>query len=83
MLNNAKFLLLFLIVPFAFANAESASKQFQNGTPINEIQCDNPDHILVERNNGNPACVTERTAEKLGWEQIIPVESVDSKFNRV
>ena len=65
------------VVPaVAFAHAESASEQFQNGTPINEIQCDNPRHILVERNNGNPACVTERTAEKLGWEQIIPVESV-------
>jgi len=33
-------------------------------------QCNNPNHILVQRTNGNLACVYERTAERLGWEII-------------
>ena len=38
--------------------------------------CNNPDHMLVERTNGNLACVSERTAEKLGWEIILLVETI-------
>ncbi len=37
----------------------------------NELkQCNNPDHLLVQRTNGKLACVSEKTVERTGWEII-------------
>ena len=53
-------------VPLGFS--EPINTQVQQGIEFSELQCDNPNHVLVLRTNGNPACVTEKSAEKLGWE---------------
>ena len=53
-------------VPLGFS--EPLRVQLEQGIETNQIQCDNPNHVLVLRTNGNVACVTEKTSEKLGWE---------------
>ena len=55
-------------VPLGFS--EPLRVQLEQGIETDQIQCDNPNHVLVQRSNGNMACVTERTAEKTGWEKI-------------
>ena len=55
-------------IPLGFS--EPLRVQLEQGMEINEIQCDNPDNVLVYRTNGKLACVSERTAEKLNWEII-------------
>ncbi|MCE2615068.1 MAG: hypothetical protein LVO36_04105, partial [Nitrosopumilus sp. (ex Thoosa mismalolli)] len=46
------------------AQIESPKKQIKRGIALEEIQC-NIGLELVIRSNGNPACVTENTAEKM------------------
>ena len=51
----------------AFAESEtilSPYQQFQNGTPINQIQCTDS-MILMESPRNTPACVNESSIEKL------------------
>ena len=48
---------------------QSPRQQMESGIISNEITC-RDDLILVMRNNGNVACVSELYAEKLGWSQI-------------
>jgi len=55
-------------VPLGFS--EPLREQLEQGLEIDQIQCGNPNHTLVERSNGKLACVTEKTSEKLGWEII-------------
>ncbi len=55
-------------VPLGFS--EPLRVQLEQGIPTDQIQCDNPNHVLVLRTNGNVACVTERSAERTGWEII-------------
>jgi len=52
-------------VPLGFS--EPLRVQLEQGIETNQIQCNNPNHVLVQRTNGNIACVTENTALKLGW----------------
>jgi len=68
-------------VPLGFS--EPLRVQLEQGIETNQIQCDNPEHVLVLRTNGNAACVTERTAERTGWEIIMPtiIDAVISKEN--
>jgi len=53
-------------VPLGFA--EPLQSQIKQGIETSQLQCDNESHVLVLRNNGNMACVSERTAERTGWE---------------
>jgi len=55
-------------VPLGFS--ETLRVQLEQGIEIDQIQCDNPNHVLVLRTNGNVACVTEKGAEKMGWEKV-------------
>ena len=50
--------------------SEPLRNQLDQGLEINDLQCDNTSHVLVIRTNGNMSCVSERTAEKLGWDII-------------
>ena len=50
----------------------SPLKQFRSGIIINEILCQNDLHVLTARPNGKIACVSELTAERLGWKIINP-----------
>ncbi len=48
----------------------SPRKQVESGVAPEDIQC-KENRVLVLRTNGSPVCVTEKTAEKTGWEIII------------
>jgi len=52
-------------VPLGYS--EPLRVQLEQGIETNQILCDNPDHVLVLRTNGNMACVSEKTADKTGW----------------
>ncbi len=68
----------------AFAETEtilSPHKQFQNGTPLQEIQC-RDSKVLMETNRGTPACVNENSVERLegiGFEKVVFVEPIKVK----
>lgn len=51
--------------PLVFS--ESLRIQMDDGIKTDQIQCENPNQVLVKRTNGKLACVTEKTAEKLNW----------------
>ncbi len=53
----------------SFSEYSSPRIQPESGVLSVDIQC-RDDRILVIRENGSPACVTEKTAEKTGWEII-------------
>lgn len=55
-------------VPLGFS--EPLRVQLEQGIESNQIQCNNLSHVLVQRTNGNMACVTEKTALKTGWELV-------------
>ena len=62
----------------AFAESEtilSPYQQFQNGTPINQIQC-RDSMILMESPRNTPACVNESSIEKLENKGFILVDVV-------
>ena len=65
------FVMLCGSVPLGFS--EPINQQLEQGIEIDQLQCSNDSHLLVQRTNGNLACVTERTAERTGWE-IIEIE---------
>lgn len=60
--------------------AVSPLKQLKDGITVNEIQCDTPNHVLVMRSNNSPACVTERTSERMGWEIINSFDENNKPF---
>jgi len=62
-------------VPLGFS--EPLRVQLEQGIEIDQLQCNNPNHVLVLRTNGNVACVTERNAEKMNWMIVKTVESTD------
>ena len=74
-------------VPLGFS--EPLKVQLENNTDAENLYCDNNSHVLVIRTNGNYACVSERTAERTGWEiisqntisdEIKPLEISDETF---
>ena len=48
----------------------SLKQQLENNMTLDEIECRNEKHILVERIRDQLACVYPTTAEKLGWKII-------------
>lgn len=63
--------------PLGFS--EPLRVQLEQGVEFPELQCDNPSHVLVLRTNGNVACVSEKSAEKLGWKKVKQtISEVDS-----
>lgn len=50
----------------------SLKQQLESGVVPENIQC-RENNVLVQRTNGNLACVSERTAERMGWE-ILQIE---------
>ncbi len=55
-------------IPLGFS--EPLRVQLEQGIETSQIQCDNPNHVLVQRTNGKLACVSERNAERMNWEII-------------
>ena len=47
------------------------------GISLQDLQCKNESHVLVVRDNGKNACVTEKTAERMGWEIISQSMSIE------
>lgn len=62
-------------VPLGFS--EPLRVQLEQGIEIDQIQCNNSNHVLVLRTNGNVACVTETSAEKMNWEIISDLVKID------
>lgn len=62
--------LIMLVGSTPFGFSEPLRVQLEQGIETTQIQCDNPNHVLVIRPNGNLACVNEKTSEKMGWEII-------------
>ncbi len=61
-----------MITSFAtpsYSEYMSPTKQLDSGMLPEDIQC-RDDRVLVLRTNGNVACVTEKSAERMGWELI-------------
>ena len=52
-------------IPLGFS--EPIYKQIEQEKAIEELECQNPSHVVVQRPNTNYACVLEQTAKKLGW----------------
>ena len=59
-------------------------QQLESEIPTKHISCKNNDHIPVLRSNGNVACVTETTAEKLiqrNWASKVVYTNVNSNID--
>ncbi len=69
-------ILLPIVAGDAFAEIDTPYKQFKNGIPIEDIQC-RDSKILMETPRGMPACVSEKTANKMNW-KIIETEFIQS-----
>ena len=68
----------------AFAEYTSPAKQVREGTPLNQIQCNNQ-RILLESPAGRPACVFAGTAEKLsqrGWNVVSLDPATDTSTDK-
>jgi len=65
-----------LMIP-TFADYVSPREQIKSGVSPVDIQCVEY-RILVIRDNGSPACVTEKTAEKTGWSVVILTKQIES-----
>ena len=70
--------LLLGFTPLSYSDYLSPRVQLESGVAIEDIQC-KENRVLVIRTNGSPACVTERTAERLGLEPVIQTEKVLEK----
>ena len=75
-------ILVSMFTPLSYQDYASPLKQLKNGVPADEIEC-REGHILVIRTNGNPACVTERTAEKMSWELIPQTKVFSQPYNPI
>lgn len=56
-----------MIVTNSFADSISLREQISQGILVEDLTCGKSGHLLVMRDNGNPACLSERSAEKLTW----------------
>jgi len=78
--SRSVFGIIFVLIMLAgftslsFSEYVSPRAQLQSGVLPEDIQC-RDDRVLVLRTNGNIACVSERTAERIGW-KIIETESI-------
>lgn len=68
--------LVMLIGSVPLGYSEPLRVQLEHGIDADQLQCGNPNHVLVQRTNGNMACVTERTVDRTGWEIIIQTEKL-------
>ncbi len=55
-------------IPLGFS--EPILQQWEETQDFSQLNCNNSNHVLVMRGNGNPACVSEKTASKMGWQII-------------
>jgi len=61
------------LITSSYSEYLSPRKQMELGVLPEDVTC-REGKVLVIRDNGNPACVTERVAEKIGWEIISTVK---------
>lgn len=64
----------------SFSEYASPRVQLESGVLVEDITC-KEDRILVIRGNGNPVCVTEKTAEKKNWKIINTFETKQTILN--
>ena len=71
------FLAIGLMITPAFAETDTPYKQFQSGTPLDQIQC-RDSKILMESIRGTPACVNEDSVETLFDKGFVLVSIIGS-----
>ncbi len=54
----------------SYSDYTSPKKQLESGVLSEDVMC-RENRILVIRDNGDPACVSEKTAEKKGWRILV------------
>lgn len=76
--------LVMLIGSVPFGYSEPLRVQLEQGIDADQLQCGNSNHVLVQRSNGNPACVTFHTGYILlerGWTTYEPIhEQMKTNF---
>lgn len=72
-------LVIFLgLVPVGFS--DPIKKHLEKKIDIHKVQCNNDSNVFVIRTNEHIACVTEKTAEKMGWKMIeINIVSIEKE----
>ena len=68
--------LIMLVGSTPFGFSDSLRVQLEQEIETDQLQCENPNHVLVQRTNEKLACVTEKTALKTGWEIIKVNDSI-------
>ena len=63
----------------SYAEYISPKKQIESGVFPEDVIC-REDRVLAVRDNGNSACITENTAERLNWKIIKTVFLLDDKI---
>ena len=78
-----------MILPFSgmmmaeASNSSIRSPVITKAIETDQLQCDNSEHVLVLRTNGNYACVTQKTSEKMGWEKVTFTKTIDDVLAKV
>lgn len=68
--KSSDYVMTFLVSKITEAKIDAPLKQFNAGTPVNNIQCRADLVLVIKSSDSNPACVRSTTAEKLflrGW----------------
>ena len=76
------FLLLFSIILPINAEVDSPRKQMERGILVENVQCKSGLELVI-RTNGNPACVTLQTAEKMKEMGIVTIPIKFTDLNQV
>ncbi len=69
-------------VPLSYSEYISPVKQMKSGVAIEDVKC-KENKILVLRSTGSPACVTEKTVERTGWQKIVKSPAVKTEDHLV
>ena len=72
-------ILVFGSVESSYSEYMSPKKQIESGVFPEDVIC-KEDRVLAVRDNGNSACITENTAERLNWKIIKTVFLLDDKI---
>ena len=72
-------ILVFGSVESSYSEYMSPKKQIESGVFPEDVIC-REDRVLAVRDNGNSACITENTAERLNWKIIKTVFLLDDKI---
>ena len=68
-------------MPLSFG--DSLYSQQKKGLGMDDVTCANNSHVLVMRTNGNLACVTEKSADRMNWKIITFQKGIDDVLEQI